>query len=84
VAMEEQSEDIFAPFREMSRATGGYMASTSNIEAAMRSAVAAAENYYLLYYTPQAYRADGKFHALEVRLKDRGYRLSHRMGYIAD
>ena len=84
VAMEEQSEDIFAPFREMSRATGGYMTSTSNLEAAMRSAVAAAENYYLLYYTPAGYKADGKFHALEVRLKDRGYRLSHRMGYIAD
>jgi len=46
--------------------------------------VAAAENYYLLYYTPAGYKADGKFHALEVRLKDRGYRLSHRMGYIAD
>jgi hypothetical protein len=84
VAMEEQSEDIFAPFREMSRATGGYSASTANLEAAMRSAVAAAENYYLLYYTPGSYKADGTFHALEVRIKDRGYRLSHRMGYIAD
>jgi hypothetical protein len=84
VTMEEQSEDLFAPFREMSRATGGYMASTANFEAAMRSAVSAAENYYLLYYTPKSYAADGRFHSLEVRLKSGKARLSHRMGYIAD
>ena len=57
--MEEQSEDIFAPFREMSLATGGFMASTANLDAAMKSAVAASENYYLLYYTPEDYKADG-------------------------
>jgi hypothetical protein len=84
VTMQEQSEDIFAPFREMSRATGGYIASTANLDAAMRSAVAASENYYLLYYTPKAYEKDGRFRRLEVRLKSGGYRLSHRLGYIAD
>jgi len=84
VTMEEQSEDIFAPFREMSRATGGFIASTANLDAAMRSAVAAAENYYLLYYTPKGYRADGSFHTLEVRLRSGGARLSYRTGYIAD
>lgn len=84
VVMEEQSEDIFAPFREMSRATGGYMASTSNLKTAMAAAVAAAENYYLLYYAPKDYVADGRFHRLEVRLKSGGARISHRAGYIAD
>jgi len=84
VTMEEQSEDIFAPFREMSRATGGIVASTANLAAAMRSAVAAAENYYLLYYTPKGYKADGSFHKLEVRLKSGNARLSYRTGYIAD
>ena len=68
----------------MSRATGGYIASTANLDAAMRSAVAAAENYYLLYYTPKAYAGDGRFHRLEVRVKGGDYRLSHRLGYIAD
>jgi hypothetical protein len=82
--MEEQSEDIFAPFREMARATGGYIASTANVSAAMRSAVAASENYYLLYYTPQNYRPDGSFRKLEVRVKGGGYRTSYRQGYIAD
>ena len=84
VTMQEQSEDIFAPFREMSRATGGYIASTANLDAAMRSAVAAAENYYLLYYTPKDYASDGRFHNVQVKLKSGNYRLSHRLGYIAD
>ena len=84
LTMEEQSEDIFAPFREMARATGGYIASTANIGAAMRTAVAASENYYLLYYTPQDYRPDGSFRKLEVRVKGGGYRTSYRQGYIAD
>jgi hypothetical protein len=84
VVMEEQSEDLFAPFREMSRATGGYMASTASLESAMRSAVSAAENYYLLYYTPKDYAADGRFRSLEVKLKSGRARLSYRMGYIAD
>lgn len=84
VTMEEHSEDIFAPFREMSRATGGYIASTANISAAMESAVAASENYYLLYYAPQDYKADGLFRELEVRVKGAGYRTSHRQGYIAN
>jgi hypothetical protein len=84
VLMEEQSEDIFAPFREMSLATGGFMTSTANLDAAMKSAVAASENYYLLYYTPRDYKADGTFRSLEVRVKRAGYRTGHRQGYIAD
>ncbi len=84
VLMEEQSEDIFAPFREMSLATGGFMASTANLDAAMKSAVAASENYYLLYYTPRDYKADGTFRSLKVRVKGADYRTGHRQGYIAN
>lgn len=84
VTMEEQSEDIFAPFREMSRATGGYMASTANLEVAMKSAVAAAENYYLLYYTPDGYRTDGRFRRITVKVRAGGVSVSHRLGYIAE
>jgi hypothetical protein len=50
----------------------------------MRSAVAASENYYLLYYTPRDYRADGSFRSIKVRVKGADYRTSHRQGYIAD
>jgi hypothetical protein len=84
VVMEEHSEDIFAPFREMAVATGGYKDSTANLDAAMKAAVAASENYYLLYYTPADYKADGTFRSLSVRVRGKDYRISHRQGYIAD
>jgi hypothetical protein len=84
IRMEEQSEDIFAPFREMARVTGGYAAATANIAEAMRAAVEASENYYLLYYTPAAYRPDGRFRTISVRVRAEGATVSHRLGYIAD
>lgn len=84
VVMEERTEDVFEPFREMSRATGGFTGTSANFGAIMRSAVSALENYYLLYYTPADYRSDGAFRNIEVRIKGGGYRLTHRAGYIAD
>jgi len=84
IRMEEQSEDIFGPFLEMARATGGYAASSANIAAAMKSAVEVSENYYLLYYTPVDYRPDGRFHKVTVKVRNNAYRVSHRLGYIAD
>ncbi len=85
VVMEERTEDIFLPFREMARATGGFTETSGNFGAIMRAAVSALENYYLLYYTPDDYRADGAFRTIEVRVKGgRGYRVTHRAGYIAD
>ena len=84
IRMEERSEDIFAPFLEMARVTGGYAASTANVAEAMRTAVEASENYYLLYYTPAAYRPDGRFHDIAVRVRAQGATVSHRLGYIAD
>lgn len=84
VVMEERTEDVFEPFREMSRATGGFTGTSANFGSIMRSAVSALENYYLLYYTPADYRPDGAFRNIEVRIKGGGYRLTHRAGYIAD
>ena len=84
IRMEEQSEDIFAPFLEMARVTGGYAASTANVAEAMRAAVEASENYYLLYYTPAPYQPDGRFRRITVRVRAGGVSVSHRLGYIAD
>jgi hypothetical protein len=84
IRMEEQSEDIFGPFLKMAMATGGYAASSANIAAAMKSAVEASENYYLLYYTPADYRPDGRFREVTVKVRNGAYRVSHRLGYIAD
>jgi hypothetical protein len=84
VVLEEKSEDVFAPFLELARVTGGFAGSSSNLVAMMKSAVEASENYYLIYYRPTDYVADGKFHNIEVKVKSGEYRLTHRAGYIAD
>ena len=84
VVMTEQSEDIFTTFGQMAKATGGIAESSANAAALMKGAAEAAENYYLLYYTPDAYKADGTFHELRVTVKGGGVRVIHRAGYVAD
>jgi len=84
LTMEEHSEDVFAPFLEMARATGGFAESSSNLESLMKNAAQASETYYLLYYSPAGYKPDGKFRTIRVRVKGRDIRVSHRAGYIAD
>jgi len=79
----EQSEDIYSAFSEMARATGGYAETSANPEALMQNAIAASENYYLIYYSPKNYVRDGKFHELAVRVKNRDVRVVHRAGYFA-
>jgi hypothetical protein len=68
----------------MAAATGGLSESTANPGFAMRQAAQASGNYYLLYYRPLAYRADGGFRKIEVKVKGDGLRVFHRSGYIAD
>jgi VWFA-related protein len=81
--MEEHSEDILAPFLEMSQATGGIAESSANPAFAMKKAADASENYYLLYYAPSDTQADGKFREIKVSVKGKTYRVSHRAGYFA-
>jgi len=84
VRMEEHSEDIFGPFREMARATGGVALSGASPAGLMKEAVQASQNYYLLYYSPAAYAGDGRFRSIRVRVRSGKYRIAHRAGYIAD
>lgn len=84
VHFEEHSEDIFSAFNEMANATGGFTESSFNPDFLMRKAVEASENYYLLYYSPKEYNADGKFREIKVLVKRGGHRVSHRAGYFAN
>jgi hypothetical protein len=84
VRMEEHSEDIFSAFREMALATGGYVESSSNPEHLFKKAVASSENYYLLYYSPKSYKRDKKFRNISITVKNRNFRVSHRLGYFAN
>ena len=80
----DQSEEIFGAFYGMAEATGGIAESSANIASAFERAALASENYYLLYYTPKNYKADGKFKKIEVKVKGKKYKVTHRAGYIAD
>lgn len=82
--LQDLSPDIYASFREMAAATGGLSESTTNPSFALRQAAEASTNYYLLYYRPVDYRADGRFQKIVVRVKGEGLKVTHRLGYIAD
>jgi VWFA-related protein len=82
--MRERSEDIYSAFKEMARATGGLADSSADAASSFQKVVDAAENYYLLYYTPDNDTKDGKFREIKVRVKNKDYRVLHRAGYFAD
>lgn len=84
VELFDQSDSIFGAFRDVARATGGIADSSANPLASFRKAVTASENYYLLYYSPSDRRADGRFRKIDVRVKGRGLRVTHREGYYAN
>ncbi len=84
IQMQEKSEDIFSAFKQVAKATGGITESSANPTYMFKKAVDTSENYYLLYYTPKNYTADGKFRNVKVKIKEGNYRVLHRAGYIAD
>jgi hypothetical protein len=83
IQLEEQSDDVYSAFREISHASGGFLESSANPAELMRKAVEVSESYYLLYYSPQKYVRDGKFKEIKVRLKAPGLRAVYRLGYFA-
>ena len=58
--------------------------SSSNIAASFERAAISSENYYLLYYSPKDYKADGEFKNIKVKIKGKNYSITHRAGYIAN
>jgi VWFA-related protein len=83
VTMGEHAGDIYSAFREIAAATGGTADASANPSALLRKAAQASEQYYLLYYRPQPYTADGKFHEIKIKIRQGGYRVTHRAGYVA-
>lgn len=75
---------MFSTFKDLSKITGGLAQTTANVAASFEKAVDASENYYLVYYTPKNYKADGKFKRIKVKVKGQKYKIIHRTGYIAN
>jgi hypothetical protein len=84
IRMVEESNDIYGAFKEMARASGGFVDSSANPFSLFRHAVEASETYYLLYYSPKNYKVDGRFRNIQVKVKDKDYRIIYRMGYFAN
>jgi VWFA-related protein len=82
--LQDLSSDVHSSFRQMAAATGGLSESTTNPSFALRKAAEASGNYYLLYYRPTDYKADGRFQEITVKVKGEGLKVTHRLGYIAD
>lgn len=82
--MHDISTDIFSTFRKISLATGGTVDSSANVAASFEKVVNASENYYLIYYAPKNYKADGKFRKIKVKVKNKNYRITHRAGYLTN
>ncbi len=80
----EKSGDVFRAFREMARATGGTIHRSENPAYSFREALEASENYYLIYYSPKDYTSDGEFKKIEIKVKGKKYRVTHREGYFAN
>jgi hypothetical protein len=78
------STEVFSGFHEIAKTTGGVTYASGNPAAAFERAANATENYYLLYYAPKDYRADGKFKSIQVRIKGNNYRVLYRTGYLSD
>ncbi len=80
----DQSSSFFGAFVKMAQVTGGLKDSSKNVSASFKRAVDYSESYYLLYYSPIDYKADGKFKKIKVKVKGQNYKITHRAGYIAD
>jgi VWFA-related protein len=84
LVMEDISSKMFGAFQEVAEATGGITDSSANIASSFQKAAVSSENYYLLFYTPKDYKADGKFKNIKVKIKGKNYRVTNRAGYIAN
>jgi hypothetical protein len=83
VRLEEQSDDVYATFKAIARASGGFIENSANPAYLMKNAVEASENYYLIYYSPQKFVKDGSFKEIKVKVKNHDYRVVYRLGYFA-
>jgi len=84
LVLDNISAEIFGAFNEVAEATGGITDSSANMASSFQRVVISSENYYLLYYAPKNYKADGKFKNIKVKVKGKNYRVTHRAGYIAN
>jgi VWFA-related protein len=89
LALLEQNEDALrlAPesgLGQLADQTGGFLLhGTNDLASGLERILEELGTYYLLSYTPRRAEPDGRFHAIEVRIKKPHGRLQARRGYLA-
>lgn len=84
VEMKELAGNVKDVFSDIAYATGGISDDSPNPTAAFQKTSDVTSNSYILYYSPKNYTADGKYRKIEIKLKNKKYKILHRQGYFAD
>jgi VWFA-related protein len=74
-----------AAMEQLATDTGGEaFYSSNNLSQTVAQAMENGAHYYTLVYTPPSRQLDGKFHRIEVKLREGKAKLAYRRGYYAD
>jgi len=76
--------DFYGRLEAISSLSGASFRRDLTAHELLKEALGRLDQYYLVYYTPSYYAGDGKFKSIEMRVKDRQYRLVHRAGYVSE
>jgi VWFA-related protein len=77
------AQDTFAE-EDLARETGGKAFYGSNaVDDALLHAIQQGSDYYTLAYSPENRKWDGRYRKIEVKLAQKGYKLTFRRGYYA-
>lgn len=79
-----ESGKMFESLKEIAAATGGLVDSSDKPGLLFQKKVEVLDNYYLLYYSPKDYKADGSFRSIVVKVKNKDYSVSYRKGYFTE
>jgi len=70
---------------QVAKDTGGKAVyNTNDLKGALGDVIKNGDRYYTLSYDPSGVKHDGKFHKIEVKCSQPGYRLLYRHGYVAE
>jgi VWFA-related protein len=69
---------------QIAQDTGGKaIYNTNDLKRALEDVINNGARYYTLAYDPIGVKQDGRFHKIEVKFKQPGYKLQYRHGYVA-
>lgn len=80
-----QTMEEHGSMEQVANETGGkaYL-NTNDLKEAVANAVENGASFYTIAYAPTAKKFNGRFHKIQVRIDNGGYKLAYRTGYYAD